>query len=112
MTTAAAATATECGWKPHAPVIDPTRFYTLGEAAKLSGFGRKVLAARCAAGVLAGRRAAGRGWWKVSGADLLAFLRASGVPSAGPTPPKAKAQRRRRDAVADDFDLLERAWLA
>jgi hypothetical protein len=88
------------------PVIDPAKWYTLGQAARLTAFTRDVLAARCDSGhlpcVRAVGTATGRGWRKVLGADLLEFMRRAGakVPAA---PPKvtARTAARRRAGVAE-----------
>lgn len=73
--------------------IDPAKLYTLGECMKLTGFGRDLLAQRCDTNVLPCRRAKSNGRWAwrmVLGADLIAFLAASGVTNVGVTVPTTK----------------------
>jgi hypothetical protein len=88
------ANAGDGGGHPHA-AIQPVRFYTIGQAARLSGFGRAVLTARCDSGRLPCVRPPGcpHGWRKVLGADLLAFVIAGGAKL--PDPPKASAAKPR-----------------
>lgn len=73
------------------PTIDPDGAYTLGRAAKLTGVSRDVLRDRCEKGVLPCVRPAGvkNPHRRIRGADLIAFLRASGVTAHATTPPAA-----------------------
>jgi hypothetical protein len=90
------------------PTIDPDGAYTLGRAAKLTGVSRDVLRDRCEKGVLPCVRPAGvkNPHRRIRGADLIAFLRASGVtapvtktatpPAEPPAPARAVVRRRAR----------------
>jgi hypothetical protein len=100
-------------------VIDPAKWYTLGQAAKLTAFTRDVLAARCDSGHLPCVRAVGtttgRGWRKVLGADLLEFMRRAGAKVPAAPPPKGTAKGPRRDTrskLSAAFAELERMGLA